>query len=104
MTEKLKERTIIISGSFIASILVMLVGSSLNANRLDSKEIDKRIEERLPILQYEKDKDKAERRINNLEQSVIKSNLKYVESFGAIQTDLSWIRRELDNQRKNKGK
>jgi hypothetical protein len=104
MTEKLKERTIIISGSFIASILVMLVGFSLNANRLDSKEIDKRIEERLPILQYEKDKDKAERRINNLEQSVIKSNLKYVESFGAIQTDLSWIRRELDNQRKDKGK
>lgn len=104
MTEKLKERTIIISGSFIASMLVMLVGFGLNASRLDSKAIDKRIEERLPIVRYEKDCDRVDERINALEQSTIETNLKYVESFGTIQADISWIRRELDNQRKESEK
>jgi len=57
------------------------------------------------FFRAEKNYESIDKRISEVEQSAIKSNLKYVESFGAIQTDLSWIRRELDNQRKeNKGK
>jgi hypothetical protein len=56
------------------------------------------------FFRAEKNYESIDKRVSAVEQSAIKSNLKYVESFGAIQTDLSWIRRELDNQRKDKGK
>jgi hypothetical protein len=102
MTEKTREKMLTISASLITSIIVMIIGFSLNTSRADGIMQKELIDSKLPIEQYEKDCIFVDKRLEKLEQAQQADRQQYIKSISTIETHIEWIRKELEEQKKTK--
>lgn len=106
MTEKQRDRVFTFSGSLIASIIVVLVAFSLNAKRDDSKELIYKIDNKVDKSEFQKKCDENEVRFSNIEktqaESIDKNTMilqELVKQNATMQTDIAWIKREIDKKK-----
>lgn len=108
MTEKQRDKVITFSGSLIISIIVVFVGFGLDSNRANSKEINQKIDSKVDKSVFEKKCDENDKRITTLEKSqaeILQKNTEAVTELvkqnATMQTDIAWIKREIDRKTKN---
>lgn len=97
MTERGRDRVINISTSTIAAFIIFIGGEWAIGSRVNSSEINKKIDAKVEKIQYDIDRQNTEKRMDMIEKTVMESNLKYVEAISCIQTDIKWIRAAVDN-------
>ena len=108
MTEKGREKIITFSGSLITSIIVVFIAFSLNANRDDSKELKNIIDSKVDRLDFEKKCEEIDQSITTLESKqaeILQKNTETLQEIvkqnATMQTDIAWIKREIDRKPKN---
>ena len=108
MTEMQKNNIKQWAGSIIASIIVFMIGFSVTASREDSKELRQIIDSKVDKTDFEKKCEQTDLRINILEQRQVETLEKISETMNemskqnaTMQTDIAWIKREIDRKTKN---
>lgn len=108
MIQKYREKVITLAGSLITSIIVVFVAFALNANRDDSKELIIKIDSKIDKLEYQKKCDQTDQRITTLENKqseILQKNTETLQEIvkqnATMQTDIAWIKREIDRKTKN---
>ena len=108
MIQKYREKVITLTGSLITSIIVVFVAFALNANRDDSKELIIKIDSKIDKFEYQKKCEETDQRITTLETKqaeILQKNTETLQEIvkqnATMQTDIAWIKREIDRKTKN---
>ena len=108
MTEKQRDRVYTYAGTLITSILVVLIGFSLEANRGDEKELINKIDNKVDKYDFQKKCEETDQRITSLETKqaeILQKNTETLQEIvkqnATMQTDIAWIKREIDRKTKN---
>ena len=107
MTEKSRDRVVTLTGSLIISIVTVMVGFSLGATREDSKEFTRKLDGKLDKSEFNTECSSINARITNVEKvqnetlnEISKAIQQLSTQSASMQTDIAWIKREIDRKGK----
>lgn len=102
MTEKGKDKIVTISASFITSVLVVLISFGLTGSRIESQEINEKINLKVDKVEHNEHKKECQERFDKIENN----NQKVIDLLNQINVNASeskveimWIKKELERQR-----
>ena len=108
MTDMQKNNIKQLTGSIIASIIVFMVGFSVTSSREDSKELKHIIDSKVDKVDFQQKCEETDQRITTLETKqaeILQKNTETLQEIvkqnATMQTDIAWIKREIDRKTKN---